>query len=110
MVISPRASASNRILFASTQAPMTLVTAAGSTMYIAPRPAAYMNPGPPMNANPETDTETDATVSLGICLGVCVHRRAGGHIRSEEHTPELQARFALGCRLVPEQKKAAGRW
>ena len=40
IVISARASPISRIRFASTHAPMTFVTAAGSTMYIAPRPTA----------------------------------------------------------------------
>jgi hypothetical protein len=40
IVISPRASPRRRSRLASTQAPMTLVTDAGSTMYIAPNPTA----------------------------------------------------------------------
>src|SRR2546422_6404457 len=33
------------------------------------------------------------------------HPRAAGHMRSEEHTSELQSRLHLVCRLLLEKKK-----
>src|SRR2546422_8541773 len=32
------------------------------------------------------------------------HRRVGAHVRSEEHTSELQSRLHLVCRLLLEKK------
>src|SRR5687768_17705335 len=34
---------------------------------------------------------------------------AGKHVRSEEHTSELQSRLHLVCRLLPEKKKRTRR-
>src|SRR6266513_964796 len=42
-------------------------------------------------------------------LAIRIYRRSIHHAgrRSEEHTSELQSRFELVCRLLPETKKAA---
>src|SRR5699024_12791718 len=41
-----------------------------------------------------------------IQLGLC-RLQTLGHLRSEEHTSELQSRFDLVCRLLLEKKKKA---
>src|SRR3712207_6962542 len=46
--------------------------------------------------------------ALGRAAGAAAHRRAAlGVDRSEEHTPELQSRPYLVCRLLPEKKNTA---
>src|SRR3989442_12000199 len=41
----------------------------------------------------------------GVALVVAVAHAAGEHVRSEEHTSELQSRPHLVCRLLLEKKK-----
>src|SRR3989442_7477450 len=42
--------------------------------------------------------------------GPGAHRRRLGHVRSEEHTSELQSRPHLVCRLLLEKKKSDRPW
>src|SRR5687768_11368227 len=49
---------------------------------------------------------SDAFSSLLVPLFPIDHRRPGSshdRVRSEEHTPELQSRLHLACRLLPEK-------
>src|SRR2546429_6979870 len=48
----------------------------------------------------------DGRRSWNPCQERCVRRRNGAaHVRSEEHTSELQSRLHLVCRLLLEKKK-----
>src|SRR2546422_6665491 len=42
---------------------------------------------------------------LGINAELALRARQGHHVRSEEHTSELQSRLHLVCRLLLEKKK-----
>src|SRR2546422_3555191 len=46
-----------------------------------------------------------ALLALGLAFFAQAGARAYGHMRSEEHTSELQSRLHLVCRLLLEKKK-----
>src|SRR3712207_5168779 len=56
------------------------------------------------------DRGVDAVVRAALeedVQGVAISSYQGGHVRSEEHTSELQSRQYLVCRLLLEKKKTA---
>src|SRR5947207_7778478 len=49
-----------------------------------------------------------ATIATGLFTGLAIATRSSGlitHVRSEEHTSELQSHSDLVCRLLLEKKK-----
>src|SRR3712207_8489388 len=48
----------------------------------------------------------DVALELAEDLGVALAEDVGQHVRSEEHTSELQSRQYLVCRLLLEKKKS----
>src|SRR3989442_14798651 len=48
---------------------------------------------------------SEFVVMNALCAGICGSKRKYLHIRSEEHTSELQSRPHLVCRLLLEKKK-----
>src|SRR5271167_5283112 len=51
----------------------------------------------------------DASIEVAYEPGVATFTKRRGALGSEEHTSELQSRFELVCRLLPEKKKRARR-
>src|SRR5690242_2669760 len=47
-----------------------------------------------------TRTEAERCLPCALLLGRCHHGRCGYHLRSEEHTSELQSHVNLVCRLL----------
>src|SRR5207249_11402770 len=53
----------------------------------------------------EISNGAEAMITAGVLEGPTVDAAFGIHLRSEEHTSELQSRFDLVCRLLLEKKK-----
>src|SRR5438067_7281678 len=55
--------------------------------------------------DPSSEQLARVLLTLGATGEVVIVGRGAGHLRSEEHTSELQSRFDLVCRLLLEKKK-----
>src|SRR5260370_39413459 len=59
----------------------------------------------PISFARDSRTEIRSASGTGVRSARCVARIQSDHIRSEEHTSELQSHLNLVCRLLLEKKK-----